>query len=197
MPSLFYADHLARNSSSSSVSWDSHEAFFPVTQVFATIQLSRYGNDGAVQPHFAEAFIVSSETPMDLIAGVLVPRRESVVYLRTGHLKLRLQVQRAFASAAFTIFDATPDAASQPTEVERELHVAVYDDDGYVVGTHKAVRLRGGDDFDDEATLERVLQTARAQSNTTLHVAPIDVGELPDGADFRIDTSSGRPMPLP
>jgi hypothetical protein len=198
MPGLFYADQLAKRSApSSGAFWDTREAYFPETQVFATIQLSRYGNEGTSQPQFAEAYIVSSETPMTTVAGVTFPsRRDSAVYLRTGHLTYQLEVQSAFASAAFTIFDATPEAVFRPTEVDRELRVAIYDDDGYVVGTHRAVRLRGGEDFDDEATLERVAQSARARTDRRLNVAAIDVSELPEGADFRIETSSGTPVLL-
>jgi hypothetical protein len=196
MLGLFYADQLAKRSASTSGALTvTREAYFPVTQVFATIQLSRFGNEGTVQPQFAEAYIVSSETPMGEVAGISFPsRRDSVVYLRTGHLIYQLQVQHAFASAAFTIFDATPEATFQPAEVERELHVAVHDDDGYVVATHGAVRLRGGHDFDDHAIVEGALRTAQARSNRPLHAVTIDVSELPHGADFRIDTSSGTPV---
>jgi hypothetical protein len=118
------------------------------------------------------------------------------VYLRTGHLSYLLEVQNSFASAVFNIFDMTPTPLFELTEPERRLDIAVFDDAGYVVGTHRAVRLRGGEDFDDDATMERVLATARNRSDRDLDIAAIEITDIPDGADFRIDTTTRRPVPL-
>jgi len=114
--------------------------------------------------------------------------------LRTGHLTYHLEVQNAYASAAFTVFDATPEAHFRLAQVERQLDVAIYDDEGNVVGTHRTVLLHGGEDFDDAATLEHALQTAQARTGRSLNATTVDMSHLSDGAAFRIDTSSGTPM---
>jgi hypothetical protein len=128
--------------------WDSREAYFPETQVFANIQLSRYGTETSGQfAQFAEAYIVSSETPMITVGTVSFPsRRDNTVYLRTGHLNYLLEVDNASASAVFTIFDTTPESSFELSKAEHRLAVAVVDEAGYVVGTHRAVRLPGGED---------------------------------------------------
>jgi hypothetical protein len=204
MTGIFYTDQLAKQSQPpQGALWDSREAYYPETQVLATIQLSRYGTQNSGQfaqfeQRFAEAYIVSSETPMTTVGTVTFPsRRDSTVYLRTGHLSYLLEVQNSFASAVFNIFDMTPASVFELTEAERRLDVAVFDDEGHVVGTHRAVRLRGGADFDDDATMERVLATARVRSDRDLDVAAIEISEIPHGADFRIDIATRRPVPLP
>lgn len=177
--------------------WDSREAYFPETQVFANIQLSRYGTETSGQfAQFAEAYIVSSETPMITVGTVSFPsRRDNTVYLRTGHLNYLLEVDNASASAVFTIFDTTPESSFELSKAEHRLAVAVVDEAGYVVGTHRAVRLPGGEDFDDEATMAWVLARARAQADRHLDVVAIDISEIPHNAEFRIETTTRRPVP--
>lgn len=204
MPGIFYTEQLTKSSRPPQGSlWRTVEAYFPELQVFATISLSMYQTQNAAQfagfePRFAETYIVSSETPMITVGGVSVPtRRDNTVYLRTGHLTFNLQVQNTTASAVYSIYDTSPAALFELVEPEDRVELAVHDQAGNVVGTHSAVQLPGGKAIYAEEIREQVLAAARASNEErTLDVAVMDPKEMPDGAEFRIDPSTGGPVPI-
>jgi hypothetical protein len=204
VPGIFYTEQLTQTSRPPQGSrWETVEAYFPETQVFATFSLSMYEtqNDAqfaGFQRRFAEAYIVSSETPVIVVGGVSVPtRRDNTVYLKTGHLTFHLQVENASASAVFSIYDTSQAARFELVDVENRLDLVVYDEAGNVVRKHSAVQLPGGAAIYAESVREDVLGEALARDEErTLDIAVIDPEEIPDGLDFRIDLLTRRPVPL-
>lgn len=195
MPGIFYTQQLTKSSRPPQGSlWHTVEAYFPETQVFATIALSSYStqNDAqfaSFQPRFTRAYIVVG-TP-----SIFAPVRNTV-YLRTGHLTFKLQVENATTDAVFSIYDTTPAADFELAEAENRLDLAVFDEVGNVVDLHSTVQLPGGAEIYPDRVREQVLAEARAGAEErTLDVAVIDPDDIPDGGDFRIDPSTRKPIP--
>jgi hypothetical protein len=191
MSGIFYTGQLRKGASTGEGPLtDTHEAYFPELQVFATISLSTYRVFTSPLPTTywnAEAYIgPHSATPA------------ATVYQRTGHLTFNLEVVSAQAYAVFSIYDYDLQAArSEMAKPEHRLDLAIYDEAGNVVGKHGVVQLPGGAKIDEDAVRERVLADAQARiEGRTLDVAVIDPAAIPEGLDFRIDRSTRKPLPL-
>jgi hypothetical protein len=205
---IFFTAPLVKTASNGA-SWARVDAFFPELQVFANVLLSAYRTQtperfSGFQPSWAEAYIVTPETPMTSVGFVSIPtRRDNTVYLKTDRLTFWLQVSNGgsanlptSASAVGIIYDTTPAGAFELKSAVRRLDLAVHDEDGTVVGTHHLLQLEGGPDFDEEETRERALAEAHAVSEReqgSLRVTSFGYDEIPPNADFKVDMSTGRP----
>lgn len=133
-------------------------------------------------------------------------RRDNTVFLTTDHLTFWLQVSNgsssnppSSASAVGIIYDYAPAATFDFTNALKRLDLAVYDEDGTVIGIHQSVQLTGGPDFDEDETRERVLTGAHQMAERepgSLRLAAFDYDATPTGSDFRVDTSTGRVEPM-
>jgi hypothetical protein len=211
MSGIFFTSPLSK-SSSAGPAWAKVDAGFPEVQVFANVLLSAYRTQtperfSGFQPSWAEAYIVTPQTPTTTIGGISFPtRRDNTVYLKTNRLTFWLQVNNGgsanlptSASAVGVIYDTTPSAAFELASAVQQLDLAVYAEDGTVVGTHRSFRLDGGPEFDEDETRERVLAEAYALSEReqgTLQVATFGYDEMPVNTDFRVNPSTGQAEPL-
>lgn len=202
MTGIFFTAPLARTSWQGS-SWAYVDAYFPELQVFANIFLSAYRTRNseqfaAFEPTWAEGYIVSPATPTTRIGGASIPtQRDSTVYVKTSQLTFRLQVNNASATAVGTIYDATPTFSIR--EPVQQLDFAVHEEDGTVLGTHRAVRLEGGPEIDEDEVRERVLATGYAlaeREQGSLRVAAFDARAMATDTDFRINPSTGQAEPV-
>jgi hypothetical protein len=210
MPGIFFTHPLAKTATAGS-SWTSVEAHFPETQVFANVLLSAYRHQTperftSFQPSWAEAYIVTPETPMSGGLFSFPTRRDNTVFLTTDNLTFWLQVSNGSssnpptsASAVGVIYDFAPAANFDFKSTLNRLDLAVYDEDGTIIGIHQSVQLTGGPDFDEEETRERVLTGAHQMADRepgSLRLATFDYDAIPAGSDLRVDTSTGRIEPL-
>jgi len=209
---IFFTSPLSKSSSNGSA-WAQVNAYFPELQVFANVLLSAYRTQtperfSGFQPSWAEAYIVTPETPMTTIGlGISFPaRRDNTVYLKTDHLTFWLQVSNGgspnpptSASAVGVIYDYAASPTLELASAVQQLDLAIYAEDGTVVGTHRSFRLEGGPEFDEDETRERVLAEAYALSERkqdSLRVATLGYGQMPVHTDFRVDPSTGQAEPL-
>ena len=81
------------------------------------------------------------------------------------------------------------------SSVKKTLSLAVFDDDGTVVGRHIEEQLEGGEKLHPEDIQEQVLRRASAWTDRNVDVAQVDLTGLPPNADFRINTRTRRPVP--
>ena len=211
MSGIFFTSPLSK-SSANGAAWAHVEAYFPELQVFANVLLSAYRTQAperfaSFQPNWAEAWIVTPETPTTTIAGIPIPtRRDNTVYLKTTRLTFWLQVSNGgsgnpatSASAVGIIYDTTPSAAFDLKSAVQQLHLAVYAEDGTVVGTHRSLRLDGGPEFDEDEIRTRVLAEAHVLSEReqgSLKVATFGYDEMPANTDFRVNPSTGKVEPM-
>src|SRR5262245_45615324 len=97
MSGIFFTSPLSK-SASNGAAWAQVDALFPTVQVFANVLLSEYRSQtperfSGFQPSWAQAWIVTPETPMMHFGTTSVPtRRDNTVYLRTDRLSFHLQV---------------------------------------------------------------------------------------------------------
>jgi hypothetical protein len=210
VPGIFFTTPLVKTASNGS-SWTHVDAYFHETQVFANVLLSAYRYQlperfMSFQPSSAEAYIVTPETPM---SGGLFPfptQRDNTVFLTTDRLTFWLQVNNGgssnpptSASAVGVIYDYAPAATFDFTKAVKRLDLAVFDEDGTVLGTHQSVRLQGGPDFDEEEARDRVLAHAHDQAGRepgSLRVTAFERDAMPSSTDLRVDPSTGRVEPL-
>lgn len=91
MAGIWYTKTLAKTAYTGSA-WAKKDVYFPEMQVFATATLSAYRTQtperfSGFQPSWAEAYIVTPETPMTTGAGWSFPNvRDNQVFLRTDRL---------------------------------------------------------------------------------------------------------------
>lgn len=205
MSGIFFTSPLFK-SSSNGPGWTHVDAYFRETQVFANVLLSAYRTQAperfaSFQPNWAEAWIVTPQTPTTTIAGISIPTvRDNTVYLKTNRLTFWLQVSNGgsgnpptSASAVGVIYDTAPAAAFALESAVQQLNLAIFAEDGTVVGTHRSFRLEGGPEFDEDETRERVLAEALVLSGRgrgSLSVTTFVDDELPTNADFRINPST-------
>lgn len=209
MPGIFFTSPLAKTATTGP-SWTDVEAYFPETQVFANVLLSAYrhqspGRFSAFQPSWAEAYIVTPQTPMSGGPFPFPTRRDNTVFLTTDHLTFWLQVSNGSssnpptsASAVGVIYDYAPAGTFDFKKALKHVGLAVYDDDGTVIGTHQSIQLAGGPAFDEEEVRERVITGAHHMAERepgSLRLATFDHDVMP-AADFRVDPSTGRIEPL-
>jgi hypothetical protein len=131
VPGIFFTTPLVKTASNGS-SWTHVDAYFNETQVFANVLLSAYSYQlperfMSFQPSWAEAYIVTPETPM---SGGLFPfptRRDNTVFLTTDRLTFWLQVNNGgsnnsptSASAVGVIYDYAPAATFDFTKAVKE-----------------------------------------------------------------------------
>ena len=210
MPGIFFTTPLVKTASNGP-SWTHVDAYFNETQVFANVLLSAYSYQlgerfTSFQPSWAEAYIVTPETPMSGGPFPFPTRRDNTVFLTTDRLTFWLQVNNGSstnpptrASAVGVIYDYAPAATFDFTKAVKRLDLAVYDDDGTVLGTHQSVQLQGGPDFDEEEARDRVLAHANDQAGRepgSLRVIAFERDAMPYGTDLRVDPSTGRVEPL-
>jgi hypothetical protein len=210
MPGIFFTSPLVKTATAGS-SWTDVEAYFPETQVFANVLLSAYRHQTperftSFQPSWAEAYIVTPETPMSGGLFSFPTRRDNTVFLTTDHLTFWLQVSNgsssnppSSASAVGVIYDYAPAATFDFKNALKRLDLAVYDEDGTVIGTHQSIQLTGGPNFDEDETRERVLTGAHQMAERepgSLQLATFDYDATPSGSDFRVNTSTGRVEPM-
>lgn len=210
MPGIFFTTPLIKTASNGS-SWTHVDAYFNETQVFANVLLSAYRYQlperfMSFQTSAAEAYIVTPETPMSGGPFPFPTRRDNTVFLTTDRLTFWLQVNNGgssnpptSASAVGVIYDYAPAATFDFTEAVKRLDLAVFDEDGTVLGTHQSVRLQGGPDFDEEEARDRVLAHAHDQAGRepgSLRVIAFERDGMPSSTDLRVDPSTGRVEPL-
>jgi hypothetical protein len=204
---IFFSTPLIKTASNGA-SWTHVDAYFNRTQVFANVLLSAYRYQlperfMSFQSSWAEAYIVTPETPMSVVAGFPFPtRRDNTVFLTTDRLTFWLQVNNGgsnnpptSASAVGVIYDYAPAATFDFTKAVKRLDLAVFDEDGTVLGTHESVQLQGGPDFDEDETRDRVLAHAHDQAGRepgSLRVIAFERDGMPSGTDLRVDPSTGR-----
>jgi hypothetical protein len=205
MSGVFFTSPLCKSPTSGSA-WTHVDAYFPELQVFANVLLSRYATQAGQQfsaflRQSAEAYIVTPLTPMTSVGTVSFPsRRDNTVYLRTDRLTFWLQVDNggqgsASASAVGIIYDVTPTVDFDLRTLEQELHLAVFDQDGTVVGSHRSLRVEGGPAFDEDEVRDRVLAQAYVISDRpegSLTITDYDPYGMAAGADLRVDPSTGK-----
>lgn len=210
MPGIFFTSPLVKTAANGPSS-TSVDAYFPQTQVFANVLLSAYRYQlperfVSFQPSWAEAYIVTPETPMSGGVVSIPARRDNTVFLTTDHLKFCLQVSNGAssnpptsASAVGVVYDYAPAATFDFTKEVKRLDLAVFDEDGTVVATHRSVRLEGGPDFDEEEVRERTLVESHDQAGRepgSLRVVAFDGADLPPSTDLRVDPATGRVEPV-
>jgi hypothetical protein len=210
VPGIFFTSPLVKTATTGP-SWADVEAYFPKTQVFANVLLSAYRHQAPerfspFQPSWAEAYIVTPETPMSGGLFSFPTRRDNTVFLTTDHLTFWLQVSNGSssnpptsASAVGVIYDYAPAATFDFKKALKRLDLAVYDEDGTVIGTHQSIQLAGGPDFDEDETRERVLTGAHHMAERepgSLRLATFEYDAMLAGTDFRVDPSTGRVEPL-
>jgi hypothetical protein len=189
MAGIFYTDQLAKKDTGSG-NWDTVEAYFPELQVFATISLSMFLARPPESGRTAKAYIGTFASASD-------DNAPNTVYKRTGHLTFTLAVLNAQASAVFSIYHYEQAAISEMAQPEHRLDLAIHDEAGNVVGTHRVVQLPGGAKIYEDAVREQVLTEARARiEDRALDVTAIDLEAIPDRQSFRIDPSTRKPLPL-
>jgi hypothetical protein len=207
MSGIFFSAPLAKTSSNGPA-WAHIDAYFPRLQVFATATLSAYRTQTpqqftGFQPSWAEAWIVTPETPTTVIAGIPIPsRRDNTVYLATDRLTFWLQVSNnsssnppVSASAVGVVYEYAAAPRLELASAVESLELAAYTEDGTVVSTHRSLRLEGGPPFDKEEARERFLAEAHALANApqgSLNLATLQEGEMPTQRDFRVDVATGK-----
>jgi hypothetical protein len=207
MSGIFFTSPLTK-SASSGAAWAQVDAGFPELQVFANVLLSAYRTQtpesfSGFQPSWAEAYIVTPQTPTTTILGISIPtRRDNTVYLKTNFLTFWLQVSNGgsanrptSASAVGIIYDMTPAAAFDLKSAAQQLDLAVHTEDGTVLGTHRSVRMDGGPEFDEDEVRERVLAHAYARTGReqgSLRLASFGYDQMPLTSDFRVNPSTGE-----
>ena len=80
------------------------------------------------------------------------------------------------------IYNTTPSAAFALESAVQQLDLAVYAEDGSVVGTHRSFRLEGGPEFDEDEARKRVLAEAYVlceREQGSLRVATFGYDEMP------------------
>ena len=207
MSGVFFTSPLTRTATQGGT-WAKVDAYFPELQVFANVLLSRFGTQTPerftpFQLSRVEAYIVTPETPMTSAGTVSFPTRlDNTVYLKTDRLTFWLAVNNGssampglHASAVGIIYDTSAAAAFDMAEVVDRFDLAVYADDGTVVGTHRSYRLDGGPDIDRDRVVDSTLAEIQLASNrpaSSLRVATFGYGKMPEDTDFRVDPATGR-----
>ncbi|MFG6502070.1 hypothetical protein [Microbacterium sp. P05] len=202
MSAVFYSAWLVRRGS---LGWATHEAKFPNMSVLAHIQLSAFAlHDGErfeqFGRHYALAYIETVNTPTPGWGGYRWPKpnkeTDNHVWLETDHLTFRLQAEGvSTCSALGLIHDVGEAGSSGLRKMTDSVDFAIFDDDGVVVGTHRAVQLEGGERLDRDAIQEGVVERAAAESDRPVDITPVDLSRIPSAADFRIDLRTRRPIP--
>jgi hypothetical protein len=148
----------------------------------------------AFQKHMAQAYIVTRNTPPGLL-GFPTPDklRDSSAWLVTDNVTFHLDTDNSVvaASALGLIYDGSATAANRE-DVMRTLDFAVYDDEGTVLATHREVQLYGGNELDEDAIQESVLNQARSASDVSLMIVPVDLSSVPSDMPIRIDPRTQR-----
>jgi hypothetical protein len=198
MSHVFYGAWLVRRGG---LGWATHEAEFANRRILAHIQLSAlHLQDGDTfqmfRQQYALAYIETVNTPSG-IWGIPNPNKETDnnVWLTTDHLTFKLQVDGVVTASAFGLIHDLDSGADSEAKVTYSRDLAVFDDDGRVVGTHRVVQLDGGRRIDLDAVQERVLERAVAQSDRNVDVVPVDLDGIPADAEFRINLRTRRPAP--
>jgi len=208
---LFYSLPLSKTATNGA-SWATLEARFPELQVFANVTLSSYQTQtperfAPFQSSWAEAYIVTPQTPMTHVGAWSWPsQRDNTVYLLTDRMTFYLQVNNGAnnnppttASAVANIHNLTASAGLNFNKAIKQTHLAIYGEDGTVIGTRTSVQLEGGAEFDEEETGEKLLLEAEAVSGLhrdSLQVTAFHPRDVAHSPHFRVDPSTGRPEPL-
>lgn len=211
MAGIWYTKTLVKTASSGSA-WAKKDVYFPEMQVFATATLSAYRTQTperfyGFQASWAEAYIVTPQTPMTAGAGWSFPNvRDNQVFLRTDRLTFWLQVSNGSASspsvsasALGVIYEYGTKLKLDIQKPDKELNLAVYTEDGTVIGTHTSTQMEGGPDFDEEEIREGLLSEADGVSGrgrSSFQIAEFRPDMMPTSADFRVNASTGRPEPV-
>ena len=198
MSNVFYGAWLVRRGS---LGWATHEARFPNLPILAHIQLSSlYLQDNerfeSFRRQYALAYIETVNTPAGLW-GFPMPNKETDnnVWLETDHVTFQLQAEGVVTCSAFGLIHDRSSAASNAGRVADSLDLAVFDDDGLVMGTHRVVQLEGGQRLNADEIRDQVLERAIAESDRNIDVVAVDLAGIPQNAEFRIDVRTGRPAP--
>ncbi|ASD22862.1 hypothetical protein B7495_12805 [Cryobacterium sp. LW097] len=198
MSHVFYGVWLVRRGG---LGWATHEAKFPTLPILAHIQLSSvHLQDGdrfqMFRQQYALAYIETVNTPSG-IWGIPNPNKETDnnVWLTTDHLTFQLQVDGVVTASAFGLIHDLSAGAGSEAKVTYSRDLAIFDDEGRVVGTHRVVQLEGGGRIDLDDVQERVLERATARSDRHVDVVPVDLEGIPPDAEFRINLRTRRPAP--
>jgi hypothetical protein len=184
--------------------WATHHASWPPSlPVEANIALCGFDLQNAAQftsfePRFAYAYIETPETPTEVLGGVTIPLAnqltDTTVWLTTTTVTFQLEAQNTTVAAVGMVYD-TSDAVGHALPVAQTLDLAVHDENGRVVGTHREVQLGDQGHIDIDQVRESVLTRARTRSDRSLRTAVIDLSQLRAGDPFAIDPATGRPVP--
>jgi len=133
-----------------------------------------------------------------VVAGLAIPNPNKLtdnnVWLTTDHVTFQLQADNVVAASAFGLIHDRSSSVFR-ADVMKSVDFAVYDDDGTVLGTHREVQLYGGAELDPDQIQEQALTRARAGSERSLDIVPVDPMDVPPGGAFRIDPRTRRPVP--
>ena len=198
MSNVFYGAWLVRRGS---LGWATHEARFPNLPILAHIQLSALSLQNnerfeMFRRQYALAYIETVNTPSG-VWGFPMPNKETDnnVWLETDHVTFQLQAEGVETCSAFGLIHDRSSAASNAGRVADSLDLAVFDDDGLVLGTHRVVQLEGGQRLNTDEIRDQVLERAVAESDRNIDVIAVDLAGIPPNAEFRIDVRTGRPAP--
>lgn len=198
MSNVFYGAWLVRRGS---LGWATHEARFINIPILAHIQLSAFSiqngqNFAAFQRQYALAYIETVLTPAGFW-GYPNPNKETDnnVWLETDHVTFQLQADGVETCSAFGIIHDRSAGSADRGTVKDTLDLAIFDDDGLVVGTHRVVQLEGGRGLDADEIQGQVLDRAAAQSDRNVDIVPVDLTGVPANAEFRINLRTRRPVP--
>lgn len=205
MSHVFYGVWMVRQGT---LGWASHTAWFGTTDILATIQLSNVsiqepGTFQGFRSRYAMGYIETVNTPVITIGGWTFPNpnklTDNMAWLRTNHVTFRLQAADVTSASAFgLIHDRSAGAGSlMRADVMRSFDLAVFDEDGTVVGTHTEAQLTDGRALEPQDDVsERILGRATAEADRKLDVVPVDLAALTGEGGFRIDTRTKRPIRL-
>ena len=180
--------------------WITHRVTFEPRPILAHIQLTALSmqNGERFQPfrrQFAKTYIETTKTPVGPWGPMANEETDNFVWMdNAGELTFVLKTEGIEGCSAFGLIH---DRGGQKilSSVKKTLSLAVFDDDGTVVGRHIEEQLEGGEKLHPEDIQEQVLRRASAWTDRNVDVAQVDLTGLPPNADFRINTRTRRPVP--
>lgn len=181
--------------------WKTYRATFSPRSILAHVQLSavKMVNGESFQPgrpQYAVSYIqIKPESAWSLTGPTNNQETDNFVWMEAAReVTFVLTAQGIVSCSALGLIH---DRGSQMTlsSVVKTAHLAVFDDEGIVVGRHTEEQLEGGEKFDLEDIQEQVLRRATAWTDRDVDVTPVDLTGIPPNAEFRINTRTRRPVP--
>lgn len=161
------------------------------------------------QPAYAEAYIVSPQTPIEHAGPVSFPAADRIkdtqVSMKTSWLEFNLTTNGVGGNAVAVIHGLRPDEADSHDpihlgfEQENVRLFVTYDEQGLVRGVHEEVQLPGGETRDDGVVRDVVIEQSRVrlldlgdEASVDLETMLVHPDEVRDGVELRVNPESGR-----